>query len=843
MTERLLNIYRRLVIDHPVAALLVSSLLVLGMGWFARDFRLDASADSLVLENDKDLRYYREIRKDYVADDFLIITYTPSDDLFNAETLAKLRQLRDELRRLERVARVISILDVPLLDSSELTLSELGGPLRTLETPGTDPLQARAELLANPLYSKRILSQDGRTTALQVIFERDQTYHDLLERRSELREQRRNEGLTPSEETELDRVSVEFQAYSAVVTDREKGDIIRVRQIMDDYRDAAELHLGGIPMIVSDMIDYIRSDLTRFGLGVVVFMILMLVTIFRRLRWVLLPMLCCLATVLFMFGLLGLVEWRVTVVSSNFTSLLLIITLSMTVHLAVRYHELHAADPDTDQAGLVTEMVRSKALPSLYTALTTIVAFVSLMVSGIRPVIDFGWMMACGIVVAFILSFVMLPAGLMLLKPDSFHPAHDLTGALTRNLERLIEKHGRLTLVLFACILVLSAFGISRLTVENRFIDYFKQSTEIYQGMSLIDHKLGGTTPLEVIVDADPEWLARQREQPEEDLLTDDPFADPSEDAGLTASSYWYNSYRIETIQAIHAMLAELPATGKVLSMATTFSLMRTLNEGQSLDNLLLSVIHKKLPPEIKNNLFDPYMTEDGNQLRFAMRIQESGRDMQRTRLLETIRRQLINDFDLKEDQLHLTGMFVLYNNVLQSLYRSQILTLGAVFVAIMLMFMLLFRSLQLAVIAIIPNLVAAGSVLGLMGWLDIPLDIMTITIAAITIGISVDDTIHYVHRFMEELPRDNHYRAALRRCHASVGRAMYYTTITIVAGFSILVLSNFIPTVYFGLLTGLAMAVAIFANLTLLALLLLLFRPPVEGWLFLSGKPKSRSN
>jgi hypothetical protein len=180
----------------------------------------------------------------------------------------------------------------------------------------------------------------------------------------------------------------------------------------------------------------------------------------------------------------------------------------------------------------------------------------------------------------------------------------------------------------------------------------------------------------------------------------------------------------------------------------------------------------------------------------------------------------------LQNEQVHLTGMLVLYNNMLQSLFHSQIQTVGVVFLAIMLMFVVSFRSFMLAVIAIIPNLVAAILVLGLMGWMKIPLDIMTITIAAIVIGIAVDDAIHYVHRFKKEFRSDCSYWTSVKRCHESIGLAMYYTSIIITLGFTILALSNFKPTIYFGLLTGFSMLVAMIANLTLLPILIVWLKP-----------------
>jgi predicted RND superfamily exporter protein len=818
------TIYKKIILQRPVLTLSAIALFIAFFIMYVPNFKLDASPDSLILEDDKDLRYYQSISARYGSDDYIIITYTPEHDLFSRESLSDLRRLRDSLFSVERVKSVVSILDVPLISSPPISLTEVSKQVRTLEDPDTDISLAKTELLTSPLYKSRIISSDGRTTALQVIFKGDEIYYALLERRNELREKELETELTQEEAAELIKVNNESKQYIIDLIRQMGRDIADIRAIMDQYRNNARLFLGGVPMIASDMVDFIRHDLSVFGLGILCFLIIMLTIFFHRPRWVFLPMLCCFTSILFMFGYLGLVQWRVTVVSSNFTSLLLIITLSLTVHLIVRYHELHAKCKHAGQGYLVWKTMRSKALPSLYTALTTIVAFGSLIVSGIRPVIDFGWMMAIGICVAFLMSFTLFPASLMLLKPKLTLPRNDLTGALTSAFSNLVEKHSKSIIVIYVGLALMSAVGISTLTVENRFIDNFKDTTEIYRGTEMIDRELGGTTPLDVILDAPSDFISSQKE---EESIADDGFNDePDTEAGFTGTSYWYDEFELDTVQAIHEYLDELPETGKVLSLATTTKLIRQLNEGKPLDNILLSIIHKKLPQDIKKSLFDPYMSEDGNQVRFAMRIFESDPSLRRKELLNKIRLYLVNKIGLSEDQVHLTGIVVLYNNMLQSLFRSQILTIGFVFLAIMLMFIVLFRSLKLALIAIIPNLISAAMVLGLMGWLSIPLDMMTITIAAITIGIAVDNTIHYIHRFLIEFRKDNDYVATVKRCHASIGRAMYYTSITIITGFSILALSNFIPTIYFGLLTGLAMTVALIANLTLLPVLLITLKP-----------------
>jgi len=804
---------------------MVITLVVVFFAYHAPAFRLDASADSLVLENDEALQYYRSVRARYGSDDYLIITYTPIQDLFSEAVLANLGRLRDEVAAMDQVESVISLLDVPLVQSPPLTLAELVEEVPTLENPATDKALARQEFLSSPMYSNLIISADGRTTAMQVNFRRDETWHRLLRQRNELREKGLHSALSADEQATLDSVSAQFDAHSLELRDQQSRDIAEVRSILDRHREKAELHLGGVPMIVSDSIDFIRHDLLTFGIGVLCFLVVILAVAFRKPRWVILPMLACGAAGVIMVGFLGLVDWPVTVVSSNFMSLLLILTLSLAIHLVVRYRELHEASPDAGQEVLVREMVRAKTVPCLYTTITTMVAFGSLLFSGIRPVIDFGWMMSIGIVVAFLLVFSLLPAALMFLQPGEPHRRRDLTDKITRFFATQIHAHGSGILAVSAILAAGSIAGMSFLTVENRFIDYFKQSTEIYRGMEMIDRELGGTTPLDVVVDAPAEFFEQQEEIWDDPLLAEFGM-DDAESGGITATSYWFNTGRLPDISMTHRYLDSLQETGKVLSIDTAIEMLRQIEEKIVSDNFELSVLYKKLPDEIREILVHPYMSADGNQVRFAIRVFESDPSLQREALMQDIRRQLTDEFGYAAGQVNLSGMLVLYNNMLQSLFRSQILTIGVVFLAILVMFVILFRNMKMAAIAIVPNVFAALLVLGLMGWLKIPLDLMTITVAAISIGIAVDDTIHYVHRFTREFGKDKNYWAAVNRSHASIGRAMYYTTVTVTLGFSILALSNFVPTIYFGLLTGFAMMVALLADLTLLPLLIVRFKP-----------------
>ncbi|MFT5219009.1 MAG: putative RND superfamily exporter protein [Planctomycetota bacterium] len=810
MLSKLIELYQKQVLQKPVLTLVVMACIFSFFIYHASDFELDASADSLILENDASLKYYRGIREQYGSDDSLIVTFSPEKPLFDPATLAEIKQLRDKLAKLESVGSVVSLLDVPLVSSPPMSLNEISEKVRTLESDDVDIKLAEQELTHSPLYQNLLVSSNADTTALQVNLKQNQRLPELIAQYDALLKKT----LTNSEDRRaIDATRSEIKELKLQLKTGQDQTIAQVRQIMDEHRESATLFLGGVPMIVADSIEYIRSDLKIFGVGVVIFIVIILALSFRSLRWVVLPLVACVSSALMMIGFLGLMEWPVTVVSSNFVSLLLIITLSLVIHLIVRYRELAEADANTTQFELITETVRSKFIPCVFTAVTTMVAFGSLLVSGIRPVIDFGWMMVIGISVSFIIAFTLFPTALILIPRQEHKSAGDITNKIMRSIADFIHHNTNLTLLLFAILTAIGLSGLPQLSVENRFIDYYKEDTEIYQGMTLIDDKLGGTTPLDVIINApkDPFFDGESEKYPD--------------DGDITASSYWFNSDGLLEVAEIHRYLESLPETGKVLSIHTGMQLLEELNNGKAYSDFKLAVVYKRLPQDVKKALIEPYLSPDGNQLRFSIRIYESDKSLKRQALLDKINKHLTSELGLKAEQVNLTGMAVLYNNLLQSLFQSQILTIGAVFIAILLMFMLLFKAIKLSIATIIPNMIAAGLVLGIMGWFGIPLDIMTITIAAISIGIGVDDSIHYVHRFREEFAIDQDYWAAIRRSHSSIGHALYYTTVTVVLGFSILSMSNFIPTIYFGLLSGLAMTAALLANLMLLPVLIAKFK------------------
>ncbi|WP_038098263.1 efflux RND transporter permease subunit [Thioalkalivibrio sp. HK1] len=820
MTSTLFSLYRRLVLAHPGRTLALLIVLLVFSAWQARHFTLDASADSLLLESDPDYLVFSDVQARYSQQSPLIITFTPkTGDVFDEPALATLRTLRKRLREIPGVASVFCLLDVPLVGSAQgLTglASIAARGLRTLDDPEVDRASARKELLESPYFSEYVISADARTTAISIILKSDAAHTEAIAERDRLRLAESQRSLSSAERADLARIEEIVDRGNRRSAKERRDRIATIRGLLDEFENAGEIHLGGVPMIVDDMITFIRNDLVVFGVGVALFIASMLGLIFRSWRWIALPLSGCIISGLVMIGGLGFAGLKVTVISSNFLALMLIIALSMHIHLAVRYRQLHRDRPDASHRELVEQTVRRMAKPCLYAALTTIIGFASLVFSDIKPVIDFGLMMSAGLLVSFAVAFTAFPA-LLLWIGKSPEPSSTATvgSRLTHDLARIAKRYRKATIPIAGGLFALSIIGALRLDVENSFVDYFGENTDIHRGLSLIDRELGGTTPLEILLDLD-----------EGRIFDDEPSPRPQNAEEKAAkATYWFTGFKIDRIKEVHDWLAKQEGVGKVHSLASLIRVLEKVNGEKPFGDLELALIYKMAPDEIKG-LIDDYVDVSQDEARIVLRIEDTAPDLKRRELLERIETGLALEFELGPRDVTISGLMVLYNNMLQSLFVSQIASLGAVLIGVGLMLLALFRSPTIALLGLLPNLLAAGAVLGTMGFLSIPLDLMTITVAAITIGIAVDNAIHYLYRFREEFARGGDYTKALYISHGNIGRAVFYNSAAIVFGFSILLLSNFLPTIHFGLLTGLAMGIALIATLTLLPSLILLLKP-----------------
>ena len=849
--------YHLFITRYASAIIFIALVLAGGALSQLEKVRLDASSDSLLLQGDPDLAFFEEATERYESYEFLIMTWEPESPLLSEASLSGLSAMVSDLKSVPGVRSVTSALDVPLLESPPISLTDLSDldSIPSLRDPQVDRALALREFTSSQLYKNLVVSEAGDLTAVQVTIEPNKEVDRLGDLRKSLRKLVA-EGGDIEVQRELSAVELAYDEATRTVNADRAALVANVREVAEKYRDQSRIFVGGVPMIAADMLDFVQDDLVTFGTSIILVMVAMLALIFRDYRWVLIPISVCTLSATLMLGILGFTDWRMTVISSNFVAVLLVVALALAIHLVVRYRELEVKEPDMPRAERAVMAARLMFIPCFYTAVTTMVAFTSLVVAGIKPVIDFGWMMTAGIVVAFVVSFSVVPALIAILPDRGAKGANDSL-SVTRRFATVVERFGGLVFAVTGLLILLVVLGLSRLQVENRFIDYFKDTTEIYQGMELLDSRLGGTIPLDIIlyppsesiqpvdalasgnqsfaderttsdvVTSDDSGFEDDFGDDEDGLWDDDPFGEDVSfaDENSAEIGYWFTLEGRDLVDQIHGIVDARPESGKVLSLSTGFSVMDRLYDDK-LGGVELALVERSLPADVAEVLIAPYYDPIEQQARITVRAMETSKTLRRAEYLESLYAQILAETGLDETRVKFTGLLVLYNNVLQSLYASQILTLGAVFVAIGIMFLALFRSVSLALLGLAPNILAAGLVLGVMGLAGIPLDIMTITIAAIVVGMGVDNCIHYIHRFRREFELDGSYREAMYRSHSSIGRAMYYTTLTVVVGFSMLTLSNFTPSIYFGVLTVMAMLAAVMGALLLLPKLIIAFEP-----------------
>ncbi|MDC1170085.1 MMPL family transporter [Candidatus Pelagibacter sp.] len=789
------NLYENTILKNPKSIFVILLITLLSFGYYSKDFRLDASSETLLIEGDPDLEYLREITERYGSKEFLVLTYTPNEGMVTDTSVNNLLSLKYKIQSLDWVHSVITLLDIPLLNNSDAPLQERLEGFKTLKDEGVDKDRGFKEILNSPVFRNFVISEDGKTSGIIVNIKQNPPLEDIENRSQD-----------------------EIEQYRDQIKKQNHENILEIRDVIKSYENIGKIYLGGIPMIADDMMTFIKSDIVVFGLGVLLFIIATLWFVFRKLIWIIVPISSCFFSVVIMMGLLGLLGWKVTVISSNFIALMLILTMAMNIHMSTRFLQLRKSNPSKSNLQILTLTTGKMFWPILYTVLTTVIAFLSLIFSGIKPIIDFGWMMTFGLITSFVITFTLLPTLLSFAPTKNMSVKEDEGSKITKFLGKISLNFQTPIFIVTIIVIGLSVFGISKLEVENSFINYFSKNTEIYKGMKLIDEELGGTTPLEVIL----KFPEAKKEKTEED----DDFEDWGDESEQDDQKYWFTKDKIDTIASVHNYLDSLPQIGKVLSFSSIIDVATQLNNDKPLGTLEMGVLYSKIPESIKTDIIDPYISIEDNEARISLRIIDSQENLRRNDLINKINFDLENELGIEKEQYKLAGVLILFNNLLQSLFKSQILTLGLVMIGIFAMFMILFRNIKLSLIGVVPNFIAAFFILGIIGLLGIPLDMMTITIAAITIGIAVDNSIHYIYRFKEEFSKINNYKETLTTCHSTVGAAILNTSITIVFGFSILVLSKFIPTIYFGVFTGLAMLLAMISVLTLLPSLILVFKP-----------------
>jgi len=807
-------------LERPKLILITLILIFSFSVYNAKNFQLDASADSLLLENDPDLNYLRSINERYSSEEFFVITYSPKKKI-NEESLKELRKFVDEINNIKWVSKSISVLNAPLFESSDLPLIEKIKNIQYIVTPGIEINRALNELKNSPVYKKLIINEDATTFGIVVYIKDNKEYLSALKTNKIFLDKQQNSKLSEKDLKEFESQNKILEKLKKEHNKNLEFYNIEIRSHISKYKNIADINLSGIPMIADDLITFVKKDITVFGSGVFIFIIITLWFIFRDIRWVVFPLLSCFLSIAIMVGMLGYLNWKVTVISSNFISLMLILTMEINIHYVERYKQLQVEFPKKKENYLAYLTTTKIFTPILYAVLTTALAFLSFIFCDIKPVIDFGWMMTLGLFISLFVSMILLPYLIIKFKPKA-SPIHQSKDSKIAEIFASIAINQRgLVLAFSTIILILSIYGMTRLKVENSFINYFDKKTEIYQGMKLIDEKLGGTTPLEIIL--------KFKDTDSKNNKSDDDFFQGS-DSNEYKDSYWFTNFRVNKIVNVHQYLETLPEIGKVLSFYSVLQLGEKINDNKKLGPLEMAILYSKLPDDIKKSIVTPYVSIENNEARISLRIIDSNPNLNRKELLIKIQKDLEEKLNLNKDEFKITGILVIFNNLLQSLFDSQIKTLGITFAGIFILLLILFKSLSWSIVAAIPNFTAALFILGSLGLFNIPLDMMTITIASISVGIAIDNSIHYIYRFREEFKINKNYKKTIEICHKSVGKAIVNASLTIVFGFSILMFSNFIPSIYFGIFTGLAMLTAMTLVLTLMPQLIAIIKPFKNG-------------
>lgn len=770
-----------------VAGLFAAAAFALGA--FLPRLGVDASTDMLLDEHDPDLTYYSQSRLLWPSDDEFAIVSCRREDWFTPESVALLRAVQTDLEKAPHVRRVVSMLSIPLLRQTPLPLPW------TIEKKATDLAKAKAELTQHAVAKGTLISEDGKDAVLLAYLGQPEEYARL--------DRERTAALIARDDARVAALAPALEEARAELRGRRREMVAAIREIA--ARRSAEMdepvRLSGLPIINVSLIEFVTHDVNVFGVASLGLFTLAFFAIYRRLRWTTLPIVACAMPVVLVLGSMAFLGLKLTVITANLPLLLFVVMLPYTVYFVERHRERRAADPDEPHLDTTAGAARDIWIPCLYSCTTTMAGFASLLTSGVKPVWWFGLMMTIGLGVGLGCALVFLPSVVRPLPAtrDPGSRAAATPSGLVRGLERVVLAAPWAAVTAGALLLGLALWGCTRLTAENKFVDYFWERTEVRQGLASIDRRMGGTTPMDIV------------------LTSKEP-------------GFFRTAKGIDAIRAASEWIAEVPEAGSVTSLAALVA------EAQKAPAL------SKLPPDKvlalgeRNEDLKPLLldvaTPDYSIARVLVRFRETSPTLHRKRILDGLRADLAGRPELADLSPRVTGVFLLYSNMLESLIASQRDTFWTVVLAIWLMLVTLFaltragllHALGLSFVVLVPQVLPAVVVLGVMGWCGIPLDLITVTIAAIAMGVGIDSAIQYTVRYRTELAATGgDRRAAVTRSHATIGRAIWIATTIMVAGFAVLALSDFVPTVWFGVFNALAMLMGQFASLTVLPALFLL--------------------
>jgi predicted RND superfamily exporter protein len=861
--------YRRLLERGWILVVLAFAVLAGAFGWFVPKVTIDASTNLLLDDRDPDLIYYSKSRNLWPRDDEFAIVCCRRADWFTPESIEILRGVSDALkdeRKVPHARSVVSLLDIPLLRNGGTVFAP-----PTVDSKDVDLAKVKDELTHHAVAKGTLISEDGRDAVLLVYLDQPPGYEAI--------ERERQDALDRGDDAKVAELDPGYELARAELRARRRALVEGVRAVAREWTPKMDgpIRLSGLPFINLSLIEFVTNDVNVFGVLSFSLFAAAFAAIYRRFRWTFFPIVTCLLPVVLVLGAMAALGWKLTVITANLPLLLFVLMLPFTVYFIERYRERRAKDPREPHTATTAGAAGDVWVPCLYSCTTIMAGFASLLTSGVKPVWWFGLMMTIGLAAGLACVFLFLPAATTPLAAveDPKARKDPQPASFMRVLERGVLGAPALLAGVGVALYVSGALACTQLTVENKFIDYFwpdgnplmqafrddANAGETYRGLEHIDQHMGGTTPLDIVLTSKKPGF----------------FVTPE---GLAA------------IRAASEFVTSMDNAGEVGSVTSLASL---LDEVHKPDSLLAKIPDRGVvgmgmsSPKLKPLILD-VVTPDQTTARVLVRFRETSPTLHRKQFLDALRADLAKRPELAELSPRVTGVFLLYSNMLESLLAAHKETFWTVILAISLMLMTLFgfrrpivqvpvavtlsvilffiptvardvvgiaaaaaailsliaaltlrlderlaagghrraaafvHTLAVSVVVHVPEILPAVVVLGVMGVAGIPLDLITVTIAAISMGVGIDAAIQYTVRYRLELAATGgDRRAAVTRSHATIGRSIWIATSIMVAGFAVMAFSDFVPTVYFGLFNALAMVIGQFAALTALPSLFLL--------------------
>ena len=768
-----------IILKYRILFFVLIGLLTGFFGYYAIKVETDNSIEVWLKQDDPKLDYYYDFIEKFGEEEFLIIAI----DGYNLCGDKDIKLINNITTKLEKVKGVRNVISLSSVYKDKLSAPYFKEIMKKNKTRSVLDV-FKEEVLSDYMYVNNVISSDGETTAIIATVAKG----------------------SPESRMKLVKETREIISTAGIETENELSHSLLKKGMVGVKRSPKDYFLAGPSIINAELDRMSQKDMRTFTPVMFAVALVILGTLFRNISGVLIPAITISINIIWAVGLFVIFNNKTNMVSGMIIPLIFIISLTTTVHILNRFYQEVKLTGDSRKSTL--ETVKHICVPCFLMCLTTAIGFLSLMVSDVTPVKITGIFMAAGIMMSFFVCITLVPCILSLFPGLMSSSATIQKDDGTSNREfrgiygfigRFVKKNTIYILTLSLVFVGFAIYGITKTRAESNVFESFPENSEISRSTKHIEQNLMGLLPMEIVINAvngggvfQPEVLAK--------------------------------------MENLQDYLKEIPEVTKSMSVADYVTNLNELLNKDILSNQLITkakaIDYVKLASLHGDNIVKSLYTEDCNEGRVTVRMKNVGSSRYQE-IVKNIKGFIKVNFPLSIG-CTITGIVPLLMDMQGYLIESQIKTFTLAFILIFICIALLLKSVRIGMMSMIPNLIPIAITLGVMGYLGINLDVATIMIASVAIGISVDDAIHFLYRFKSELKKDGNHYLAIQRTLSGIGRASVFTTVVATCGFLIFCLSSFKPIQYFGLLTGITMISALAADLFVLPSWILLFKPKV---------------